>query len=252
MRHGSVEYLRVIGSALGLAHIDRLEFNADPEFATVPVEETILNEVRLADQVEQIRSGLLRQKRQAPLENGHTTTVSVADEQGSMVSLTHTLGWASGVVTKGLGFIYNNGMNLADPRPGHPNSIAPGKARMSNMVPMLIWDGDQPNVAIGALGGAVIVSAVFQAAVHLIDFGMSAVEAVSAPRVHCEGGHLFLEARFRGDVAAELEGLGHDIRRDPFPLNPIMARVQAAIRKSDGSFEGGSDPRAGGGGVAYS
>ena len=252
MRHGSVEYLRVIGSALGLAHIDRLEYNADPEFATVPVEEKILNEGRLADQVEQIRRGVYRPTREASPEHGHTTTVSVADEQGSMVSLTHTLGWASGVVTKGLGFIYNNGMNLADPRPGHPNSIAPGKARMSNMVPMLIWDADKPNVAIGALGGAVIVSAVFQAAVHLIDFGMSAVEAVSAPRVHCEGGPLFLEARFRGDVAAELEVLGHQIRRDPFPLNPIMARVQAAIKRSDGSFEGGSDPRAGGGGVAYS
>lgn len=251
MGHGSCEYLGVIGSALGLAHADRLRYNADPEFAPVPVAEKILSEERLARQVEQIRSGQIADGGDAGMEQGHTTTVSVADEQGSMASITHTLGWASGVVTRGLGFIYNNGMNLADPRPGRPNSIAPGKARMSNMVPMLIWEGDQPTAAIGALGGAVIVSAVFQASVHMIDFGMSAVEAVSAPRAHCEGGPLFLEARFRGDAAASLEKRGREIRRDPFPLNPIMARVQVAIRNADGSFEGGSDPRAGGGGVAY-
>jgi gamma-glutamyltranspeptidase/glutathione hydrolase len=252
MEHGSVEYLDVIGSALRLAHRDRLEFNADPEFVPVPVQETVLNEARLARQVEEIRRGPSGAAGDPEQEQGHTTTVSVADEQGSMVSLTHTLGWASGAVTPGLGFMYNNGMNLADPRPGRPNSIAPGKARMSNMVPTLFWQGDQPNMAVGALGGAVIVSAVFQVAVHMIDLGMSPGEAVSAARAHSEGGPLFLEARFRGDVAAELERMGHSVRRDPFPLSPIMARAQVAVRYPDGSFEGGSDPRAGAGGVAYS
>ena len=252
MEHGSVEYLDLLGSALRLAHRDRLQFNADPEFVDVPVYETVLDDARLAMQVEEIRRGPGRADGSSKMEQGHTTTVSVADDQGSMVSLTHTLGWASGAVTPGLGFIYNNGMNLADPRPGHPNSIAPGKARMSNMVPTLIWDGDRPSMALGALGGAVIISAVFQTAVHMIDFGMSPIEAVSAARAHSEGGPLFLEARFRGDVAAELERMGHEVRRDPFPLNPIMARAQVAVRNPDGSFEGGSDPRSGGGGVAYS
>ncbi len=252
MEHGSVQYLDVIGSALRLIHSDRLEYNADPEFVPVPVDDVVLNDARLAEQVEEIRKGPSRVSDERPQDQGHTTTVSIADEQGSMVSLTHTLGWASGVVTKGLGFIYNNGMNLADPRPGYPNSIAPGKARMSNMVPTLIWEGDRPYMAVGALGGAVIVSAVFQAVVHMIDLGMSPAEAVLAARAHSEGGPLFLEARFRGDVAAELERMGHQIRRDPFPLSPIMARAQVAVRRPDGSFDGGSDPRAGAGGVAYS
>ncbi len=252
MEHGSVEYLDVIGSSLRLMHRDRLEFNADPEFVSVPVEETILSEARLAEQVEEIRCGPRGDLTEKPLEQGHTTTVSVADEQGSMVTLTHTLGWASGAVTPGLGFMYNNGMNLADPRPGRPNSIAPGKARMSNMVPTMFWEGDRPYMAVGALGGAVIVSAVFQVAVHMIDMGMTPIEAVSAARAHSEGGPLFLEARFRGDVAAELQRMGHEVRRDPFPLNPIMARAQVAVRNPDGSLEGGSDPRAGAGGVAYS
>ncbi len=251
MDHGSSEYLHVLGSALSMAHQDRLDYNADPEFCPVPVDELILDQNRLNSQISQIRKGYAGRSK-GDVDQGHTTTISVADEQGNFISLTHTLGWASGVVTPGLGFIYNNGMNLADPRTGQPNSIASGKARMSNMVPTLIWNDDMPEAAIGALGGAVIISAIVQAIVHMVDFGMSPAEAVLAPRIHTEGGPLFLEARFRAKVVDELTQMGHAVRRDPFPLNPLMARAQVALRDSDGLFLGGSDPRSGGGGVAIS
>ena len=251
MDHGSSEYLHVLGSALSMAHQDRLDYNADPEFCTVPVDEVILDQDRLSSQISQIRKGYTG-KSTGDVGEGHTTTISVADEEGNFISLTHTLGWASGVVTPGLGFIYNNGMNLADPRTGQPNSIAPGKARMSNMVPTLIWNEERPEAAIGALGGAVIISAIVQSIVHMIDFGMSPAEAVLAPRIHTEGGPLFLEARFRAKVVDELIQMGHAVRRDPFPLNPLMARAQVVLRGSDGLFLGGSDPRSGGGGVAIS
>ena len=248
MGHNSPDYLHAVASAMALAHRDRLEYNADAEFAHVPIDETVLEPARLARQREQmLRSA--RSGAAAALETGHTTNVCVADDQGSMIALTHTLGWASGAVTPGLGFVYNNGMNLADPQPGNPNSIAPGKARASNMVPTLVFDGDTPTHAIGALGGAVIVSAVFQAAVNALDFGMSATEAVQAPRLHCEGGKVFLEARIRGDYAAELERLGHRVDRPPAPLSPIMARAQLVSRDRDGTLDAGSDPRGGGGGV---
>ena len=251
MDQGSSEYLHVLGSALSMAHQDRLDYNADPEFCPVPVDELILDQDRLNSQISQIRKGYTGNSK-GDVDQGHTTTISVADEQGNFISLTHTLGWASGVVTPNLGFIYNNGMNLADPRTGQPNSIAPGKARMSNMVPTLIWNNDRPEAAIGALGGAVIISAIVQAIVHMVDFGMSPAEAVLAPRIHTEGGPLFLEARFRAKVVDELTQMGHAVRRDPFPLNPLMARAQVALRDSNGLFLGGSDPRAGGGGVAIS
>ena len=251
MDHGSSEYLHVLGSALSIAHQDRLDYNADPEFCPVPVDELILDQDRLNSQISQIRKGYTG-KSKGDVDQGHTTTISVADEEGNFISLTHTLGWASGVVTPDLGFIYNNGMNLADPRTGQPNSIAPGKARMSNMVPTLIWNNDRPEAAIGALGGAVIISAIVQAIVHMVDFGMSPAEAVLAPRIHTEGGPLFLEARFRAKVVDELIQMGHAVRRDPFPLNPLMARAQVARKDPNGLFSGGSDPRAGGGGVAIS
>ena len=58
-----------------------------------------------------------------------TTHLSVIDADGNAVSMTHTLGLGSGVVTEGLGFMYNNAMMLFDPNPGQPNSIAPGRIR---------------------------------------------------------------------------------------------------------------------------
>jgi len=248
MDHNSPEYLHIITSAMSLAHKDRLEYNGDPDFVQVPVREVVLDPARIAQQQDQIRKGITTSGRNA-FEKGDTTHVNVLDKQGNIFCVTHTLGWASGVVTPGLGFVFNNGMNLADPAPGKLNSIAPGKARGTNMVPTLICDSKgTPVTAVGAPGGAVIVSAVFQAIVNLLDFNMTPTEAVSASRIHCEGGKVFLEAGIRTDYTNQLEQYGHVTSKEPLALHPMMARVQIA-ENIEGTIRGGSDPRAGGGSV---
>ncbi|MDA1189934.1 MAG: gamma-glutamyltransferase family protein [Chloroflexi bacterium] len=249
-QHGSADMLHVVAAAMSLAHRDRLEHNADPEFADVPVEK-ILSKKHIGEQRQRIREWR-KGGTGAGVEAGHTTNVCATDEQGNMVALTHTLGWASGAVTPGLGFVYNNSMNLADPTPGRPNSIAPGKSRGSNMIPSMVFKDGKPFLAVGALGGAVIISAVFQVMQNVLDFGMTLTEATAAPRIHCEGGKVFAEARLRSDVETALEAKGHSVSREVFAYSPIQARSQAVMRRDDGSFDAGSDPRAGGGGVAYS
>src|SRR3546814_9148624 len=89
-----------------------------------------------------------------------TTHVTILDDQGNAVSLTHTLGTTAGVVTPGLGFPYNNSMKLFDPIPGRMNSMAPGKARTTGMVPTMLLKDDKPVLVVGAPGGSVIISAV--------------------------------------------------------------------------------------------
>ena len=248
MDHNSPEYLHIMSSAMSLAHKDRLEYNGDPDFVNVPVTEVVLNPKRIAQQQQQIKKGISASSLNA-FGSGDTTHVNVIDKKGNVFCVTHTLGWASGVVTPGLGFVFNNGMNLADPQPGKLNSIAPGKARGTNMVPTLVCDDNgTPLTAVGAPGGAVIVSAVFQAIVNLLDFNMSPVEAVSCPRIHCEGGKVFLEAGIRTDYTQKLEQYGHTTNKEPLALHPMMARVQVA-QKHNGAIQGGSDPRAGGGSV---
>ncbi|MDC0047293.1 gamma-glutamyltransferase [Chloroflexi bacterium] len=246
--HGSYEYLNVLANSMSIAHQDRLDYNADPKFVDIPVYEKILNDSYLNKKINNINNNVIPTS--GNTENGSTTHINVVDTKGNWVGITHTLGWASGVVTPGLGFMYNNGMNLADPRPGNPNSIAPGKARGSNMVPTMVLKNNKPIKICGAPGGAVIVSAVFQSLLNSINFNMTATESVSAPRIHTESGKIFLESRFRTDYKDQLIKDGYDVVQQPFPLNPMMARAQLiTYDESTNTYDGGSDPR--GGGVVY-
>ena len=246
--HGSFDYLRILSNAMSIAHQDRLDFNADPKFVDIPVLQKILNDKYIDSKIEDIKNNVIPNS--GNTDKGSTTHVNVVDKQGNWVGITHTLGWASGVITPGLGFMYNNGMNLADPRPGNLNSIAPGKARGSNMVPTVVLKNNKPVIICGAPGGAVIVSAVFQSILNTINYNMTPTEAVSAPRIHTESGKVFLEARIRSDYKEKLEELGFDVVQEQFPYNPMMARAQLiAIDEKSGELSGGSDPR--GGGVVY-
>ena len=47
--------------------------------------------------------------------------MSVMDADGNAVGITHTVRDSSGVVTEGLGFLYNNDMGTFDPRVGQRN-----------------------------------------------------------------------------------------------------------------------------------
>ena len=180
---------------------------------------------------------------------GCTTHVTVWDEAGNVAALTHTLGTSAGVVTPGLGFNYNNSMKLFDPAPGTMNSMAAGKARTTGMCPTILFKDGRPVLAAGSPGGSVIISAVVQAIINSVDFGMSPVEAVTAPRIHCEGKRVYAEATVQGRVVEELRGLGHEVEQGYLSFDPVMGRAHV-VSALDGGLRGGADPR-GGAGVAY-
>jgi gamma-glutamyltranspeptidase/glutathione hydrolase len=245
-RPGSVRHLDLVARAMAAAHEDRERELGDPEFVPVPVEEMV-SRSRAAAWAARIREGWLPGGRTGAPPSC-TTHLSVWDAAGNAVSVTHTLGTGSGVVTEGLGFNWNNAMKLFDMRPGRPNSIAPGKARTTGMVPTIVRKDGDPFLILGAPGGSVIISAVLTTIVNVIDFGMSAVEAVSFPRIHCEGGPVFCEARVPGDVVEGLLALGHEVRQSAISYDPTMSRAHAILLQG-GRVTGGADPR-GGGGVA--
>jgi len=118
-----------------------------------------------------------------------TTHLSVVDANGNMVALTQTLlsVFGSRVVLPTTGMLMNNGMMWFDPRPGGPNSIAPGKRPLSNMCPTIVRRGDGHLFALGASGGRRIMPAVFQLVSFLTDFGMSLDEAMHTPRIDYSG-----------------------------------------------------------------
>jgi len=242
LRHGGIEYLRYMASTLQLVNQDRIDHLGDPEVIGDGPLNLLMSVERATGIRDAVRSGAVGNGAAAG-DDPDTTHLTVVDDEGNVASITHSLGNISGVVTPGLGFIYNNGMNRFDPRPGRASSIAPGKARLHLMMPSIAFQRGRLAMAFGAPGGNAILSALSQVFTNVADFGMGAVEAVSAPRIHAEGPKVWCEARTRTDVAEALAAGGHEVVQEAASLSRRVARAQLVIVRPDGELDGGSDPR---------
>jgi gamma-glutamyltranspeptidase/glutathione hydrolase len=143
----------------------------------------------------------------------NTTHVNAVDRDRMCVSLTATLGggFGSGVMIKDTGIVLTNGTYWFDPRPGRPNSIAPGKRVLWAGAPAIVLRNDEPFLVCGAPGGRKIMSAVAQTIVNAIDYGDGPQTATSRPRIHDEGERLQVDSRIPDDVRARLREMGHDV-----------------------------------------
>jgi gamma-glutamyltranspeptidase/glutathione hydrolase len=233
-----------------VAFADRTARVGDPRFVDVPVDE-LLDSARAAQLVEEIRAG--RPAIAGPSsELGDTTHLSVVDADGSAVSLTHTIGSGSGVTTPGLGFMWNNSFYLADPRPGRPNSIEPGKARLTGMAPTMLFEEGRLAMVVGSPGGSGIVTAIAQAIRNVVAYGMTATEAVAFPRLHAEGSNVRVEGRFDRRLVNALEERGLTVLFGPDGLHRggvgFVEMIVLRQPQADGPWLGrrldpGSDPR---------
>ncbi len=242
LEHGGVEYLDCLASTLQLVSQDRKDFIGDPDVIGDAPGKTLLS----GERAERIRGAVLAGViggKLPPPEEPETTHLSVVDSDGNVASITHSLGQQSGVVTPGLGFIYNNGMNRFDPRPGHASSLAPRKARLHMMMPSMAFRSDKPAMVLGAPGGNAILSALTQVFTNVADYGMTAVEAVSAPRIHAEGSTIWCEARTRTETCEALRERGYDVVQKTASLASGIAVAQLVVMGPDGKLDGGSDPR---------
>ncbi|MCC7284268.1 MAG: gamma-glutamyltransferase, partial [Acetobacteraceae bacterium] len=179
--HNSPEYIRVLAEAMKIAGRDKEEHIGDPAFIPPPLDR-LLGDAYTSDCAARIRRGEKTSLARVTSDAANTTTISCADADGMVASMTHTLGTASGVIPPGTGFMLNGAMNWYDPRPGRAGSIAPGKKRFSSMAPMIVFEADRPVMTLGAPGAAWIGVALLQVVLNVLEFGMTMQEAVMAPR----------------------------------------------------------------------
>lgn len=244
MGHNSPDYIATVAEAMKIATVEKDQRMGDPKFFDIPYEALMSDDFadRMADR---IKAG---EKTSVPRMNSgyvptDTTHICVADAAGNCVTMTHTLGASSGVVTPGLGFMYNNSMAVFDPRPGRTHSIAPGKARFTALSPTIVFDGDAPMLLLGAPGGTTITMGNLQAILNVIDFGMDAQQAVAAPRFTATSDRIELTNRILRRTERELQARGYPTLRHPFSY---MRPSVHAIRIRDGVLDGGADPSADG------
>ncbi|HEY3775864.1 MAG TPA: gamma-glutamyltransferase [Solirubrobacteraceae bacterium] len=176
---------------------------------------------------------------------GSTTHVAALDADGGACSVTCSNGSASGVVVPGTGIHLNNMLGESDLNPEGFHRHPPGDRMPSMMSPTVLLRDGHPELAVGSAGSNRIRSAILQTILRCVDEGMSAQEAVRAPRIHYEDGVVFAEP---GIDATALEQAGRTVRRFRAP-NLFFGGAQAAERHEDGGFSGGGDPRRGGAAV---
>jgi gamma-glutamyltranspeptidase/glutathione hydrolase len=237
--HNSAAHIRLLAEAMKRMTIDKDTHMGDPAYVDVPVERLISKEYA-ALQADSIRRGERATVKRFNKSQRDTTHISVVDSDGNAVALTHTLGSPSGAITDGLGFIYNGTMSRFDPRPGHAASVAPGKRRASSAAPTIVFKGDAPHIVIGAPGGSYIAPAIAQGIMNVIDFDMSMLEAVAAPRIMAVSDSIDLGNRIPLVVTDALEADGYDIKRSPMSY-PFAALH--AIRIAGDRLDGGADPQ---------
>ena len=244
------------------AYADRAEYMGDPDYFPVPVK-TLLSDAyvtqRMSDYVadkagssSNVKAGIIKESEQ-------TTHLSIMDAEGNMVAVTTTLngGYGSRTVVGGAGFLMNNEMDDFSAKPGVPNmygavggeanAIAPGKRMLSSMTPTLLLKNNKPLLVVGTPGGTTIPTSVFQAIINVVDFGMTADDAINKPKFHHQWlpDEVAVEKDFDANTKKMLQQMGYKItergsigRTEAILINKTGKRETAADKRGDDSVAG--------------
>lgn len=255
----SAEFWHLFLESQRVAYADRELYVGDTDFVSVPVAglvdpDYIASRSALIDPgkaIAEVTPGtppgapLARADGDEPPENG-TTHFSVVDAEGNAISYTSTVEGAFGSGLFFGGFYLNNELTDFSSTPekdGKPvaNRVEGGKRPRSSMAPTIVFDADGEIVlVIGAAGGPTIPVQVARSIIGVVDFGMSAQEALGLPLIMAFGPTVILEE------GTALEGMqdafkarGHETIRS---FSPSL-KANALRKTENGTWEVATDPR---------
>jgi gamma-glutamyltranspeptidase / glutathione hydrolase len=260
----SVTAWHLIAESERLAYADRDKYVGDPDYVAVPI-------AGMADASYLVgRSALISPDKTladvqagspqgapplcAPVlqpERGTSHFVAV-DKWGNVVSETSTIesSFGSGLMVNG--YYLNNELtdfSFVPDDNGCPvaNRVEGGKRPRSSMAPTIVFAPDgKVRLAVGAAGGATIPAQVIKAIVGVVDFHLTAQDALALPMIFAPGDTVFVErGTFLEAMAPNLEALGHQVKT--LPPGTFKAN---AIEWRDGRWAGAADPRSEGAAVS--
>jgi len=263
---GSASALHYEAEVMRRFYADRNQYIGDPDFVRNPIA-GLLDPAYIAsrratiDPAHATPSSVVGPGKPAGAESSETTHFDVVDEQGNAVSVTFTLngGYGNGITVPGLGFLLNNEMDDFTSKVGAPNlfglvqgaknTIQPGKRPVSSMAPTIVLRDGKLFAVLGGPGGSRIPSAILQAFIDVVDFGMNAQDAVDAPRIHHQWlpDRITMEKGISPDTIESLKARGHDAR---YEGGPVTAEVEM-ILIDGGWLQGAGDPRRSGTAAGY-
>jgi gamma-glutamyltranspeptidase/glutathione hydrolase len=178
-------------------------------------------------------------------KTGGTVCLSTGDASGMMVSYIQSnySGFGSGVVVPGTGISLQNrgfGFVLTE---GHPNQVGPRKRPFQTIIPGFVMQGKEPLMAFGLMGGPMQAQGHLQIMLRMQLWGQDPQTAADAPRWRYVAGlKVAIETAVPDNVAADLASRGHVIEREP-PDSAFGFGGAQLVRKIDGGYVAGSDPR---------
>ena len=180
--------------------------------------------------------------RLGPPASRGTTHISAMDAGGGACALTISNGEGNGHVVPGFGFMLNNMLGEEDVNPAGEEGW-PRDVRMSSMMaPTLARAPGAGLFALGSGGSNRIRSVIFLVLQRLLAQGFAPEGAVSAPRLHVEGGHLDFEPGFSRAEAAALAAAFPDHRAWP-ERSMFFGGCHVVSRSEDGTLAAVGDER---------
>jgi gamma-glutamyltranspeptidase / glutathione hydrolase len=258
--HNSAAHIHLMTELQRRTYADRATHLGDADFVDVDMAGLMAADyiaARNADIVpdrktdsKTIRPGLVN-----VIESVETTHFSIIDPMGNAVAITTTLNgnYGAKVVVKGAGFFLNNEMDDFSIKPGYANqfglvgddknAIAPGKRMLSSMTPTIVEKDGRLKLVVGTPGGATIITSVFQTISNIIDFDMTAQQAVHARKSHSQWQPDFVMLEKGTLNIGNMIGLmrrGHQPYSWPH-FTYALGRVEAILVHPDGRLEGAAD-----------
>lgn len=248
---------QIIADASRLGFADRERFMADSDFVPVPVR-GLLAEDYIAARSDLIVEGQkLAEAKPGNPKFSHarlwsdgrspelpaTSHIVVVDGDRNVVSMTTTIeaGFGSRLFVRG--FLLNNELtdfSFATHKDGVPvaNRVEPGKRPRSSMAPTIVFENEEPVLAIGSPGGSQIIGYVAKALIARIDWDMDVQAAISLPNIVNRFGIMEVEQGTEAEkLVPDFQAMGYETKIAPLTsgLHGIEITREALI--------GGADPR---------
>ena len=276
MGHNSADYIHLLTEATKLAMSDRHNYFGDPNFVKVPMA-GLMSEKYAAWQRTRIRMKAacpdmplggdpktlttIDNRSMSPAQGkgepgpGDTSYLCVIDKHGNAMSCTPSDGSDQTPIIPGVGILCSGRGTQSWSDPSHPSSVAPGKRPRLTPNPALAFKNGKAYMPFGTPGGDVQTQAMLQVFLNVNVFGMSAQDAIEAPRFSTYSypgsfephkyfpGRLYLESRINKSVNDTLASRGHDVRE--WPAFTWLAGAVCTIVNDHkrGVMHGGADPR---------
>ena len=172
----------------------------------------------------------------------NTMHMSTATGDGTVVAITMSNGYGSGISIPGTGIPTNNSLGEPELNPAGYFRIPHGGRLVSNMSPTVAWHEDGTTLAMGSPGASRITTTLFQGWRRFAFDKLGFEDMVLAPRLHLE--------QVNGEFTVQHEpGLDVSLAGRQFKLRPFAARdmyfgaLNVAGCDADGTLHALADKR---------